>query len=165
MDHNKLWKILQELAIPDHLTCLLTNLYAGQETTLRTRHGTMNLPKIGNRVCQGCILSPCSFTLYSEYTMWNAGLDEAQTRIKISGRNINSLWYVDDITFVAESKELRSLLREVKEESEKVGLEFSFQKAKRMAWCPNGWENNGNSERLYFLGLQNHCRWWLQPWK
>ena len=84
--------------------------------------------------------------------MWNAGLDEAQTRIKISGRNINSLWYVDDITFVAESKELRSLLREVKEESEKVGLEFSFQKAKRMAWCPNGWENNGNSERLYFWG-------------
>ena len=111
VDHNKLWKILQKMEIPDHLTCLLRNLYAGQEATVRTGHGKTDWFQIGKGVCQGCILSPCSFNLYAEYIMRNAGLDEAQARIKIVRRNINNLRYVDDTTLMAESGEqLKSLL-------------------------------------------------------
>ena len=110
MDHNKLWKILKETGIPDYVTCLLRNLYAGQEATARTRHGTTNCFKIGEGVHQGCILSPCLFNFYAEYIMLNAWLDEAQAGIKISGRNINNLRYADDTTLIAESQEeLKSL--------------------------------------------------------
>ena len=105
MDHNKLRKILKEMGIPDHLTCLLGNLYAGQEETVRTGHGTMDWFQIGKGVCQACILSPCLFNLYAEYTMQNAGLEEAQAGIKIVGRNINNLRYADGTTLMAESKE------------------------------------------------------------
>ena len=105
MDHNKLWKILKEMGIPDHLTCLLRNLYAGQEATVRTRHGTTDLFPVGKGVCQGCILSPCLFNLYAEYLMRNSGLDEAQAGIKIARRNINNLRYADDTTLMAESEE------------------------------------------------------------
>ena len=134
MDHNKLWKILQELGIPDHLTCLLRNLYAGQEATVRTGHGTTDWVQIGKGVRQGCILPPCLFNLYAEYIMRNSGLDEAQSRIKIAGRNINNLRYADDTTFMAESKEvLKSLLMKMKEESENVGLQLNIQKTKIMA--------------------------------
>ena len=116
MDHNKLWKILQEMGIPDHLTCLLRNLYAGQETTVRTGYGTTDWLQIGKGVHQGCILSPCLFYLYSEYIMRNAMLDEAQAGIKIPGRNISNFRYADDTTFMAESEEeLKSLLMKVKE--------------------------------------------------
>ena len=110
------------MGIPDHLTCLLRNLFAGQEAKVRTGHGTTDWFQIGKGVCHGCILSPCLFNLYAEYIMRNAGLDEAKARIKIARRNINNLRYVDDSTLVAESKELKSLLMKVKEESEKVGL-------------------------------------------
>ena len=113
--HKELWKILQEMGITDHLTCLLRNLYASQEATFRTRHGTTDWFQIVKGVRQGCILSPCLFNLYLTYTMRNAGLDEAQARIKIAGRNINNLRYADDTTFMAESKELKSLLMKVKE--------------------------------------------------
>ena len=127
VDHNKLWKILKEMGIPDHLTCLLRNLYAGQEATLRTGHGTTDWFPIGEGVCQGCILSPCLFNLYVEYIMKNAGLEEAQARIKIAGRNINNFRYTDDTTLMAESKEkLKSLLIMVKEENENVGLKPTF---------------------------------------
>ena len=120
VDHNTLWKILKEMGIPDHLTCLLRNLYAGQEATVRTGHGTTDWFQIGKGVLQGCILSPCLFNLYAEYIMRNAGLEEAQSGIKIAGRNINNLRYADD-TIMAESKEeLKSLLMKVKEESEKL---------------------------------------------
>ena len=123
MDHNKLWKILKEMGIPDHLTCLLRNLYAGQEATVRTGHGTMDWFQIGKGVHQGCIPSPCLFNLYAEYIMRNAGLDEAQAGMKIARRNINNLRYADDTTLMTESEEeLKSLLMKVKEESEKVGL-------------------------------------------
>ena len=133
VDHNKLWKFLKEMGIPDHLTCLLRNLYAGQEATVRTGHGTTDWFQIGKRVCQGCILSPCLFNLNAEYIMQNAGLDEAQAGIKIARRNSNNLRYTDDTTLMAENKEeLKSLLMKVKEESEKVGLKFSIQKAKIM---------------------------------
>ena len=104
MDHNKLWKILKEMGIPDHLTCLLRNLYAGQEATLRTGHGTTGWFQIGKDVCQGCILSPCLFNLYAGYIIRNAVMDESQTGIKIAGRNINNLRYTDDTTFKAESE-------------------------------------------------------------
>ena len=127
MDHNKLWKILTEMGIPDHLTCLLRNLYAGQEATVRTGHGTTDWFQMGKGVHQGCILSPCSFNLYAEFIMRNAQLGEAQAGIKIAGRNINNLRYADDTTLMAESEEeLKSLLR-VKEESEKVGLKLNIQ--------------------------------------
>ena len=105
VDHNKLWKILQEMGIADHLTCLLRNLYAGQEATVRTGHGTTDYLKIGKGACQGCILSPCLFNLYAEYIMRNAGLDEAQARIKIARRNTINLRYADDTTLMAESEE------------------------------------------------------------
>ena len=121
MDHKKLWKILKEMGMPDHLTCLLTNLYASQEATVGTGHGTTDWFQIGKGEHQGCILSPCLFNFYAEYTMQNAGLDEAQVGIKIAGRNINNLRYADDTTLMAESEEeLKSLLMKVKEESEKV---------------------------------------------
>ena len=123
MDHNKLWKILQKMGISDHLTCLLRNLYAGQEATIRTGPGTTDWFQMGKEVHQGYILSPCLFKFYAEYIMRNAGLDEAQAGIRISRRNINNLRYADDTTLKAESEEeLKSLLMKVKEESEKVGF-------------------------------------------
>ena len=146
MDHNKLWKILKEMGIPDHLTCLLRNLYAGQEATVRTGHGTADwfLTEKGAR--QGCILSPCLFNFYAEYIMRNAGLEEAQAGIKIAGRNINNLRYADDTTHMAESEELKSLLMKVKKESEKVGLKLNIQKTKIMASGPiTSWEIDGET--------------------
>ena len=136
VDHNKLWKILQEMGIPDHLTCLLRNLYAGQEVIVRTGHGTTNGFQIGKGVHQGCILSPCLYNFYAEYIMRNTGLEEAQAGIKIAGRNINNLRYADDTTLMAESEELKSLLMKVKEESEKAGLKLNIQKTKIMASSP-----------------------------
>ena len=112
MDPNKLWRILKEMGIPDHLICLLRNLYAGQETTVRTGHGTPDWFQIGNEIRQGCVLSPCLFNLYAEYIMRNAGLEEAQAGTKISGRNINNLRYADDTTLMAESEELKEPLDE-----------------------------------------------------
>ena len=129
VDHNTLWKILKEMGIPDQLTCLLRNLYAGQEATVRTGHGTTDWFQIGKEVCQGCILSPCLFNLYAEYIMRNAELEETQAGIKIAGRNINHLRYADVTTLMAETEEeLKSLLIKVKEESEKVGLNSTFRK-------------------------------------
>ena len=147
VDHNKLWKILKEMGIPDHLTCLLRNLYAGQEATVRTGHGTTDWFQIGKGVCQGCILSPCLFNLYAEYLMRRARLDEAQAGIKIAGRNINNLRYADDTTLMAESEEeLKSLLMKVKEESQKVGLKLNIQKTKIMAFGPmTSWEIDGET--------------------
>ena len=153
---------------PDHLTCLLRNLYAGQEATVRTGHGTTDWFQIGKGVRQGYILSPCWFNFYAEYTMRNTGLEEAQAGIKIAGRYINNLRYADDTTFMAESEELKSLLMKVKEESEKVGLKLNIQKTMIMASGPiTSWQidgETGNNDRLQFCGLQNHCRWWQQPW-
>ena len=121
VDHNKLWKILKEMGIPDHLTCFLRNLYAGQEAVVRTGHGTTDWFQIGKGVCQGCILSPCLFNFYAEYIMRNAGLEETQAGIKIAGRNINNLRYADDTTLMAESEEeLKSLLRKVKRRVKKL---------------------------------------------
>ena len=131
--HNKLWKILKEMGIPDHLTCLLRNLYASQEATVRTGHGTSDWFKIGKGAHQGCILSPSLFNLYAENIMRNAGLEEAQAGIKIAGRNISNLRYADDTTLMAESEELKSLLMKMKEESEKVGLKLNIQKTMIMA--------------------------------
>ena len=137
MDRNKLWKILKEMGIPDHLTCLLRNVYVGQEATVRTGHGTTDWFQIGKEVHQGYILSPCLFKLYAEYIMRNTGLEEAQAGIKIAGRNINHLRYADDTTLMAESEEeLKSLLMKVKEKSEKVGLKLNIQKTKIMASVP-----------------------------
>ena len=158
-------KILQETGTPDHLTCLLRNLYAGQEATVRTGHGTTDCFQIGKGVCQRCILSPCLFNLYAEYIMRNAGLEETQAGIKIAGRNINNLRYADDTTFMAESEEeLKSLLMKVKEESEKVGLKLNIEKTKIMASGPiTAWEIDGETVEtvsdFIFGGLQNHCRW------
>ena len=138
VDHNKLWKILKEMRILDHLTCLLKNLYAGQEAIVRTRHGTMDWFNNGKGVHQGCILSPCLFSLYAEYIMRNAELDEARAEIKIAERNMNDLIYADDTTLVAESEvELNSLLMKVKDESEKAGLKLNFQKMKIMHLLPS----------------------------
>src|SRR5574340_678066 len=147
VDHNKLCKILKEMGIPDHLTCLLRNLYAGQEATVRTGHGTTDWFQIGKGVCQGCILSPCLFNLYAEYIMRNTGLEEAQAGIKIAGRNINHLRYADDTTLMAESEEeLKSFLMKVKVESEKVGLKLNIQKTKIMASGPTtSWEIDGET--------------------
>ena len=130
-------------------------------SNVRTRHETMNWFQIVKEVCQGCILSPYLFNFYAEYIMRNAGLDEAQAGIKIAGRNTNNLRYENDTTLMAESKELKSLLMKVKEESEKAGFKFNIQKTKIWShhFMANTWGNNGNSDRLYFLGLQNHCRW------
>uniref|UniRef100_A0A4W2FDY4 RNA-directed DNA polymerase n=1 Tax=Bos indicus x Bos taurus TaxID=30522 RepID=A0A4W2FDY4_BOBOX len=147
VDHNKLWKILKEMGIPDHLTCLLRNLYAGQEATIRTGHGTTDWFQIGKGVCQGCILSPCLFNLYAEYIMRNTGLEETQAEIKIARRNINHLRYADDTTLMAESEEeLKSLLMKLKGESEKVGLKLDIQKTKIMASGPiTSWEIDGKT--------------------
>ena len=132
MDPNKLWKILKEMGIPDHLTCLLRNLYAGQEATVKTGHGMTDWFQIGKGIFQGCILSPCLFNLYAEYIMRNTGLKEAQAGIKIAGRNINNLRYSDDTILMAESEEeLKVPLMKVKEESEKVCL-----KPQRRSWHP-----------------------------
>ena len=164
VDHNNLWKILKEMGISDHLTYILRNLYAGQEATFRTGHGTTDWFQMRKGVCQGYISSRCLFNLYTEYIMRNAWLDYSQTGIKIFGRNINSLTYADDTTFMAESQEeLKSLLMRVTEDSENAGLKLNNQKVKIMASghitssrIHGG--NNGISERLYSLGLQNHCR-------
>ena len=137
MDHNKLWKILQVMGTPDHITCLLRSFYTGQEATVRTGHGTTNWLQIGKGVHQGCILSLCLFNLYAEYIMQNSGLDKAQEEIKIDGRNINNHRYADDTTLIAEiEEELKSLWMKVKEESEKVGLKLNTQKTQIMAPCP-----------------------------
>ena len=157
-------KILKEMGTPEHLTCLLRNLRVDQEATVRTGHGKMDWFEIGKGVHQGCILSPCLFNLYAEYMMQNARLDEAQARIKNSGRNINNLRYADNTNFMAEVKEeLKSLLMKVKEESEKVGLKLNIRKTKIMASSPTiSWQIDGETietVRLYFLGLQNHCVW------
>ena len=134
VDHNKPWKILQEMGIPDHLTLLLRNLYAGQEATVRTEHGTTDWFQTGKGVHQDCILSPCLSNLYAEYIIQNAGLDEAQTGIKIAVRNINNLRYADDTTLMAKSEEeLKGLLMKVKEGSEKAGLNSTF---KKLTWHP-----------------------------
>ena len=147
MDQNKLWKIQEEIGIPDHLICLLRNLYAGQETTVRTGLGTTDWFQIGKGVCQGCLLSPCLFNFYAEYIMKNAGLEEAQAGIKIAGRNINNLRYAGDTTLMAESEEeLKSLLMKVKEESEKVSLMLNIQKMKIMAsGLIASWEVDGET--------------------
>ena len=151
-------------------TCLLRNLYAGQEATVRTGHKTMNWFKTGKRVCQDYILWPCLFYFYAEYIMWNAGLDKSQAGVKTARRNVNNLRYADGPIVMAESKEeLKSLLMKVKEESGKAGLKLNVQKTKIItsgpiiSWQIDG-QRNENNGRFYFLGLQNHCRWWLQPW-
>ena len=153
------------MVIPDHLTCLLRNLYAGQEATVRTRYETTDWFQIGKGVCQGCILSPRLFNFYAEYIMRNAGLDETQAGIKIAGRNINNLRYANDTTFMAESEEeLKSLLMKVKEESEKSWLKTQHSKNEDDGiwshhFMANRWGNNRNSKRSYFFVLHNHCRW------
>ena len=150
------------------MTCLLRNLYAGQEATVRTGHGTTDWIQIGKRVCQGCILSPGLFNLYAEYIIWNARLDEEQAGIRIAKRNINNLRYTDDITLTTENEELKSLLMKLKEETEKVGLKLNIQKTNIMASGPTtSWQIDGKQWKWWqtlFWGLQNHCRWWLQPW-
>ena len=149
------------MAIPDHLTCLLRNLYAGQEATVRTRHGTTDLFQIGKGVCEGCILSPCLFNVYAESIMRNPGLEEAQAGIKISRRNINNLRYTDDTTFMAESEEeQKSPLMKVKEESEKVGLNLNIQKTKITVSGPiTSWEIDGETVEavsdFIFLGFKS----------
>src|SRR5574341_1359473 len=152
------------MGIPDHLTCLLRNLYAGQEATVRTGQGTTDWFQIGKGVRQGCTLSPCLFNFYAEYIMRNTGLEEAQAAIKIAGKNINNFRYADETTLMAESEEeLKSLLMKVKEESEKVGLKLNIQKTKITASGPiTSWQINGETMETvtdYFFGLQNHCRW------
>ena len=156
VDHNKLWKILQEMGLSDHITWLLRNLYAGQEATVRTGHGMADWFQIGKGVRQGCILSPCLFNLCAECIMRNARLGEAQAGIKIAGRNTNNLRYADDSTLMVESKEeLKSLLIKVKEESEKLGLKLNIQKSKIMATGPfTSWqidEETVETVRDYFL--------------
>ena len=147
MDHNKLWKILKEMGISDHLTYLLRNLYTGKEATARTGHGTTDWFQIGKRVHQDFILSACLFNLYAEYIMRNARLDEAQAGIKIAGRNINNLRYADDTTLMAEIKgKLKNLVMKVKEENEKAGLKLNIQKTKIMTSDPiTSWQIDGET--------------------
>ena len=152
------------MGIPDHLTCLLRNLYAGQEATVRTGHTTTDWFQIGNGVRHGCIWSLCLFNFYAEFIMRNAGLEEAQAGIQITGRNINHLRYADDTALMAESEEeLKSLWMKVKEESEKVGLKLHIQKTKIMASGPiTSWQIDGEAMDTVtdlIFGLQNHCRW------
>ena len=147
------------MGIPDHVTCLLGNLYVGQETKVRTGHGTMDWFKTGKGVCQGCL-----FNFYSECIMWNAGLDESQAGIKTAGRNINNLRYADDTILMVESKEeLKSLLMK----SAKVDLNSTFRKLwlwhQSYHFMANRWGECGNSDRFYFPGFKNHCWWWLKP--
>ena len=160
MPISSVQKILKEMGIPDHLTCLLRNLYADQEATVRTGHGTTDWFQIGKGVHRGCILSPCLFNLYAEYIMRNAGLDEAQAGIKIAGRNIR---YADGTTLMAESEELKSLLMKVKEESEKVGLKLNIQKTNIMASIPiNSWQIDRETVETVadlILGAPKSCRW------
>ena len=156
------WKILQEMGIADHLTCLLRDLYAGQEVTLRNEHGTTDWFQTGKEVRQACILSSCLFNLHAEYIMQNAALDEAQARIKTAGRNIYNLRYVDDTTLMAESEEeLKSPLMKVKEDNEKVGLKLNIQKTKIMTSGPiTSCQTDGEIVAdFYFRRLQNHIRW------
>ena len=156
---------MKEMGIPEHLTCLLRNLYAGQEATVRTGHGTTDWFQIGKGVCQSCILSPCLFNLYGEYIMRNPGLEETQAGTKIAGRNINNVRYADGTTLLAENEEeLKSLLTKVKVESGKSWLKAQHSENEDHGTWPhhfmaNCWGNRGNSERLYFGGLQNHRRW------
>ena len=165
VDHNKLWKILKVMGISDHLTCLLRNLYAGQEATVRTGHGKTDWFQIGKRGHQGYVLSSCLFKFYADYIMRNSGLDEAQAGIKIARRNINNLRYADDTTLMAEiEEELKSLLMKVKEESEKAGLKLNIQKTKIMTSSPiASWQIDGDTmetvTRLSFLGFPNHCKY------
>ena len=154
VDHNKLLKILKDMGIPDHLTCLLRNLYAGQEATVGTGHETTDWFQIGKGVHQGCILSPCLFNLYAEYIMWNAGLDEAQAGIKIVKRNIKHLRYADDTTLMAEiEEEVKSLLMKVKEKSEKAGLKRDIQKIKKIKIMTSGpitsWQIDGETMKQW----------------
>ena len=168
-------KILKEMGIPDHLTCLLKNLYAGQEATVRTGHGTPYWFQIGKGICQGCILSSCLFNLYAEYIMRNTRLDEAQAGIKIAARNINDLRYADDTALMAESEEeLKSLLLKVKEDSEKVGLKLNIQKMKIMASRPmTPWQIDGETVSDFIFGgskitADGYCSneiKTLTPWK
>ena len=150
-----MWKILKEMGIPDHLTYLLINLYAGQKASVRTRHGTTDWFQIGKGRCQGCLLSPCLFNLYAEYIMQNARLHGAEAGIKVAGRNINNLRYADDTTLMVESKEnLKSFLMKVKEESEKGGLKLKIQKTNLMASGPiTSWQvDRETMETVIFLG-------------
>ena len=149
MDRNKLWKILKEMGIPDHLTCILRNLYAGQEATVRTGHGTTDWLQIGKGVRQGCILSPCLFNFYARYIMQNARLGEAQAGIKIAGRNINNLRYADYTSLMTESKEeLKSLLMKVKEKSEKASLKLNIQKLRSWHPAPSLYGKNGETMKI-----------------
>ena len=150
------------MGIPDHLTCLMRNMYTGQEATVRIGHGTTDWFQIGKGVCQGCILSPCLFNLHAEYIMRKAGLDEAQAGIKVAQRNIYNFRYADDTTLMAESEEeLKSLLMKVKEESEKVGLKLNIQKMKIMTSGPiTSWEIDGETvSDFIFLGSKITTRW------
>ena len=162
MAHNNLWKILQEMGLPDHLTCLLRNLYAGQEASVRTLHETTHWLKIGKGICQFCILSPCLFNLYAVTIIQNAQLDETQAGIKFARRNISNFRYADDTTLMAEIKEeLKSLLMKMKEDSEKAGLKLKIQKTKIMASGPIiSLQIDGETMETLtdFVGLQNHCR-------
>ena len=143
------WKILQEMGVPGHLTCILRNLGSGQEATVRTRHGTTDWFQIGKGVRQSCILLTCLFNLYAEYITQNAGLDEAKAGIKTAGRNINTLRYTDDTSLMAESEELKSLLMKVKEESEKAGLKLNIQKIKIIASGPiTSWQTDGGAMEI-----------------
>ena len=154
------WKILKEMGIPDYLTCLLRNPYAGQEARVRTGYGIADWFQIRKGVCQGCILSPCLFNLYAEYIMQNARLDEAQAGIKIAGRNSNNLRYADDTTLMGKrEEELKILLMKVKKESENVGLKLNIQKTKIMASGPITSRQIDAETMETFWGLQNHCRW------
>ena len=159
-----------EMGLPDHLIYLLRNLYAGQEATFRTRHGTTDWFEVGKEVCQGGMLSPCLFNLYAEYIMWNARLHKAQAGIKTARRNMKNLRYADDTTLMAESEEeLKSLFMKVKKQSEKAGLKLSIKKCWDLGiWSHHFMANrrgkSESSDRFYFLGLQYHCGQWLQPW-
>ena len=164
MGQNKLWKILKEMGIPDHLNLPLEKPICRSGSPVRTGHGTTDWFQIRKGVRQGCILSPCLLNLYAEYIMRNSGLEEAQAGIKFAGRNINKLRNADYTTLMAESEEeLKSLLMKVKEENEKVGLKPTSENKDHGIWShhfmANRWGNSGNSVRLYFWGLQNHCRW------
>ena len=157
--HNKLWKILKQMGVLDQLTCVMRNLYADQEATVRTGHGTTDWSQIGKGVHQGCILSLCLFNFYAEYIMRNVGLDEAQAGIKTARRNINNLRYADDTTLMAESEEeLKSLLMKLKEQSEKVDLKLNIQKTKIMASGPiTSWQTDGEtvSDFIFFLAQKS----------
>ena len=166
VDHNKLWKILKEMRIPDHLTCLLRNLYAHQEATVRTGHGPADWFQIGKGVHQGCILSPCLFNLYAEYIMRNTGLEEAQAGIKISRRNKTCRWHHP---YGRKRRGTKKPLDESERGEWKSWLKLNIEKIKIMASGPiTSWEINGETEEtvsdFIWGGLQNHCRWWLQPW-